>query len=194
MNDVKITKVETIHDGWASLRRYTILYTRNDGTSQELVREVHDHGNAAAVLPYDKARGTVLLVRQFRFSAFINGYRAPLIEACAGLLDGDEPEACARREAEEELGYRLGQLKRIGAPFMSPGAVTEQVTLFIADYDARDRIGPGGGHAAEGEDIEVIEMPFAQAFSMVGDGTITDAKTMILLLYLRLRLAGGFRP
>jgi nudix-type nucleoside diphosphatase (YffH/AdpP family) len=112
-----------------------------------------------------------------------------LIEACAGLLDGDDPETCARREAEEELGYRLSNLKQVCAPFSSPGAVTERLTLFLAEYDSGHRIGPGGGHEAEGEDIEVLEMPFSEAWSLAEKGIIVDAKTVILLAFLRLSLA-----
>jgi nudix-type nucleoside diphosphatase (YffH/AdpP family) len=189
MRNVKIEKVETLSDHWALLRKYTIVYTWKNGRRQTLVREVHDHGNGAAVLPYDPARGTVLLVRQFRLPAFLNGEQEPLIEVCAGLLDGDDPESCVRREAEEELGYRLGNLKQVAAPFTSPGAITERLTLFLAEYDASHRSGPGGGHEAEGEEIEVLEMPFAEAWSLAENGTIADAKTIILLAFLRLRLA-----
>jgi nudix-type nucleoside diphosphatase (YffH/AdpP family) len=189
MKDIEIESVETLSDGWVSLKRYTILYTWKDGRREELVREVHDHGNAAAVLPYDPARRTVLLVRQFRLGAFLNGHPEPLIEACAGLLDGDDPESCAMREAQEELGYRVSNLRRASDIYVSPGAVTEHVTLFLAEYDSDHRVGAGGGHEAEGEEIEVLEMSFAEAWSLVENGTIVDAKTIILLLYLRLSLA-----
>jgi nudix-type nucleoside diphosphatase (YffH/AdpP family) len=189
MKDVKIETVEILSDQWASLKKYTILYTWKDGRRERLIREVHDHGNGAGVLPYDPSRATVLLVRQFRLPAFLNGHPEPLIEACAGLLDGDDPETCARREAEEELGYRLSNLKQVCAPFSSPGAVTERLTLFLAEYDSGHRIGPGGGHEAEGEDIEVLEMPFSEAWSLAEKGIIVDAKTVILLAFLRLSLA-----
>ena len=186
---VEIEGVETLSDQWASLKKYTILYTRTDGRREKLIREVHDHGNGAAVLPYDRARGTVLLARQFRLPAFLSGLPGPLIEVCAGLLDGDDPETCARREAEEELGYRLGSMREVGSPFTSPGAISERLTLFLAEYDAGHRMGPGGGHEAESEDIEVLEMPFADAWSLVEDGTIADAKTIILLAFLRFEIA-----
>jgi len=191
MSDIKIEKVETLSSRWAKLRKYTILYRRSDGRQQSLVREVHDHGNAAAVLPYDPALGKVLLVRQFRLPAYLNGHPEPLLEACAGLLDGDDAETCARREADEELGYRLGTMRKVGNPFMSPGSLTERVTLFLAEYDAAHRIGRGGGHEEEGEDIEVVEMTFGEAWTRVENGTITDAKTVILLAFLRLELAGA---
>jgi nudix-type nucleoside diphosphatase (YffH/AdpP family) len=185
---VEIEKVEALSRGWAKLDRYTLRYQRRDGREDRLIREVHDHGHGAAVLPHDAARGTVLLVRQFRLPAHLAGQDGFLIEACAGLLDGDDPEACARREAEEELGVRIANLRPRGRVFLSPGAVTEQVTLFLADYDEAQRIGEGGGHAHEGEDIEVLELPFAEMRRMVKDGRIMDAKTVLLSLYLESEL------
>lgn len=177
---VKIEKAEPLSHGWARLDRYTLRYQRRDGREDRLVREIHDHGNGAAVLPYDPARGTVLLVRQFRLPAYLAGEDGFLIEACAGLLDGDDPETCARREAGEELGVRVSRLRPQGAVFLSPGAVTEQVSLFLADYDHAAFTGAGGGHAHEGEDIEVLEMPFADMQAMMKDGRIRDAKTLLL--------------
>ena len=185
---VEIEKVEPLSRGWAKLDRYTLRYRRRDGREDRLIREVHDHGHGAAVLPHDAARGTVLLVRQFRLPAQLAGQDGFLIEACAGLLDGDDPEACARREAEEELGVRIANLRPRGKVFLSPGAVTEQVTLFLADYDEAQRIGQGGGHAHEGEDIEVLELPFAEMRRIVKDGRIMDAKTVLLSLYLESEL------
>ncbi|HLF21673.1 MAG TPA: NUDIX domain-containing protein [Aestuariivirga sp.] len=190
MNDrVAIEKAEILSQRWARLTHYTIRYRRRDGRSEILRREVHDHGHGAAVLPHDAGRGTVLLVRQFRLPAYLNdGGDGMLIEACAGLLDGGDPEACARREAEEELGYRLGNLRQVASTFMTPGAVTERLTMFLADYDATNRIGAGGGHPHEGEDIEVLELPLAEAWRMVEDGRIADAKTVMLLQFLKLEL------
>lgn len=181
---VKIETVEPLHRGWAKLDRYSLRYRRRDGREDRLIREVHNHGDGAAVLPYDATRGTVLLVRQFRLPAYLAGGDGFLIEACAGLLEGDDPETCARREAEEELGVRVSGLRRQGTVFLSPGAVTEQLTLFLADYDHAARTGEGGGHAHEGEDIEVLEMPFADMLKMMSDGRIRDAKTVLLGLRL----------
>ena len=185
---VKIVSRETLSKRFVDLSLYTIAYTRSDGAVETLKREVHDHGHGAAVLPYDAARGLVLLVRQFRLPAMLNGEEGHIIEACAGLLDGDDPAACAAREAEEEMGYRLRHLRQVASTFMSPGAVTERLTLFLADYDAGAKVSQGGGHAHEGEDIEVLEMPFAEAFAMAMTGKIIDAKTVMLLMFLQREL------
>lgn len=181
---IVIESVEPLSHRWASLDRYVIRYTRRDGRVERLVREVHDHGHGAAVLPHDRTRDTVLLVRQFRLPVHLSGADGDLLEACAGLLDGDDPAACARREAEEELGYRLSGLRQVASVFSSPGAVTERLTLFLADYREDDRIAPGGGAPGEGEDIEVLELPFATVRAMAAAGRILDAKTLLLILLL----------
>lgn len=185
---VKIEKVEPLSHHWARLDRYVISYRRRDGRTDRLVREVHDHGHGATVLPYDANRKTVLLVKQFRLPAFLNGEDGFIIETCAGLLDGDDPAVCARREAEEEMGFRLRNLRRMASTFMTPGAVTERLTMFLADYDHNDRIGKGGGVEHEGEDIEILEMPFDEVRAMARDGHILDAKTLLLILLLEREL------
>lgn len=185
---IRIEKIETLSQSWAHLKRYTLAYSRRDGRSAMLIREVHDHGHGAAILPYDAGRGTVLLARQFRLPVFLNGETGDIIEVCAGLLDGDPPDVCARREAEEELGYRVTNLRQVASTFMTPGAVTERLTMFLASYRGEDKINDGGGHAAEGEDIEVLEMPFTAAMAMLRDGAIIDAKTVMLLMFLEREL------
>jgi nudix-type nucleoside diphosphatase (YffH/AdpP family) len=185
---VKIEAIDPLSHRWAKLDRYTIRYTRQDGATETLVREVHDHGHGATVLPYDKAQGTVLLVRQFRLPVHLYGGDGFIIEACAGLLDGNDPAECARREAEEELGFRLSNLRQMASTFMTPGAVTERLTMFLADYSHDDRVSDGGGHAHEGEDIEVVEMPFDQLRGMMQKGDIIDAKTVMLIMFLEREL------
>ena len=185
---ITVEKVEPLSRGWAKLDRYTIRYTRGDGGEVVIHREVHDHGHGATVLPYDTQRGTVLLVRQFRLPAYLHDGDGFIIEACAGLLDGDDPAQCAKREAEEELGFRLANLRFMTTVYATPGAVTERLSLFIADYDHQARIGAGGGEAHEGEDIEVMEVPFEEMRRMVQDGRIVDAKTVLLSLFLEREL------
>lgn len=185
---VKILSVDHLSRRWAKLDSYRIAYTRRDGRTDTLVREVHDHGHGACVLPYDRRRGRVLLVRQFRLPALLNGLEGDLIEVCAGLLDGNDPAECARREAEEELGFRISNLRQMASTMMSPGAITERLTLFLADYDISGRISDGGGHPHEGEDIEVLEMPFAEARQLVKSGGIIDAKSVMLVMFLEREL------
>lgn len=168
------------------LRRLDFEQRRQDGTWQPLRREVYDHGNAAALLPYDPARGTVLLVRQIRFVTYLNGYRHPLLEVCAGMLDKDDPETAIIREAEEELGYRITRPLHVFDAFMSPGCFTEKISFFTAVYSERDRTGNGGGLKAEGEDIEVVEMPLDAAVRLITSGGIVDAKTIMLLQWAKL--------
>ena len=160
-------------------------YRRGDGTWQRLDREVFDRKHAAAVLPIDQRRGTVILVRQFRLPPFLTGYREPMVEVIAGALDNDTPDVCARREAMEEAGVEVGDLKEVFHCFMSPGAVTERMHLFVGSYSVR--AGKGGGLQDEGEDIEVLEMPLADAFAMVANGEIVDAKTIMLLQWAQLQ-------
>ncbi|MGO4573165.1 NUDIX domain-containing protein [Microvirga sp. 2TAF3] len=184
---VQIRSVEVLSDDWAILKKVTFDYTRRDGRVETQVRQVYDRGNGAVILPYDPDRGMVLLVRQFRLPAYLSGHPEPLIEACAGLLDDNDPETCIRQEAEEELGYRLPNPERVFQAFMSPGSVTEQLVFFVASYTPDDRIGQGGGAEDEGEDIEVLELSLDEALSMIESGKIVDAKTIMLLQYVKLK-------
>jgi nudix-type nucleoside diphosphatase (YffH/AdpP family) len=188
---IKIRSVEVLSDDWAVLKKTIFDYRRSDGVWETQVRQTYDRGDGAVILPYDRARGTILLVRQFRYPAYATGHKDPLIEACAGLLDEDDPETCIRREAEEELGYRLTHVRRLYAPYMSPGSVTERLWFFVADYSPGDRISDGGGHADEGEDIEVLEMTLDEALGEVAKGGILDAKTIMLVQHLALERAAG---
>jgi nudix-type nucleoside diphosphatase (YffH/AdpP family) len=166
------------------LSEYDIDYRRSDGTWQRQTREIFDRKHAAAVLPIDPKRGTVILVKQFRLPAFLTGHKKPLVEVIAGALDNDAPDVCARREAMEEAGVEVSDLKEVFHCFMSPGAITERMHLFVGHYSAR--ASTGGGLHDEGEDIEVLEMPLADAFAMVERGEIVDAKTIMLLQYAKL--------
>ncbi|MFC0011172.1 NUDIX domain-containing protein [Devosia nitrariae] len=187
---VTIHERRTLAESWGSLTEFEVSHPRRDGTRQTVIREVYDHGSAAAVLLYDPVDAKVVLARQFRLPAHLNGDPAHLIEACAGLLDGDDPETCARREAEEEVGVRPSSLTFLFNVYTSPGSVTEKCACFIGYYSPNDRLTDGGGLAHEGEDIEVIELDFEAAYAMIGRGEIIDAKTILMLQWLALNRQG----
>lgn len=184
---IRIRSEEVLSDEWAVLKRTVFDYRRSDGVWETQIRQTYDRGDGATILPYDPQRGTVLLVKQFRYPAYATGHKEALIEACAGLLDEDDPETCIRREAEEELGYRLRDVRRLYAPYMSPGSVTERLWFYVAEYSPADRISDGGGHADEGEDIEVLEMTLDEAMAHILNGTLIDAKTIMLVQHLALQ-------
>ena len=184
---VAVDRVEVISDGWHVLRRTTFSYRRRDGVIESQQRETYDRGNGATILLYDAARRTVLLTRQFRYPAYVNGHPdGVLIETAAGLLDDDAPEVAIRREASEELGVRVGELRHVFDLYMSPGSVTERLHFYVAAYAPDDRVDAGGGLAEEGEDIEVLELSIDDALAGISDGRIVDAKTVILLQWAAL--------
>lgn len=185
---VRIKDVRILSDARYLLKSTTFDYRRANGEWQTQTREVYDRGNAATLLPYNLAGRTVVLVRQFRLPAYVNGHDDLLIEAAAGMLDDASPEQRIRAEAEEETGYRLHDVKKVFEAFMSPGAVTEKLHFFVAEYEAAMRVSSGGGLADEGEDIEVLELPIDQALAMIADGRIADAKTIMLLQYAALHI------
>jgi len=185
--DVVVRRVELTSQGWHVLRRTTFDYRRRDGRWTTLERETYDRGNGATVLPYDTERGHVLLTRQFRYPAYVNDHPdGMLVEAAAGLLDGDAPLTAVRREAAEELGVTLGTLTHVLDAYMSPGSITERLHFYAAPYTAADLTAPGGGLEEEGEDIEVLDLPFTEALAMAHDGRIADAKTILLLQWAAL--------
>jgi nudix-type nucleoside diphosphatase (YffH/AdpP family) len=185
--DVVVRDVEVTSDGWHVLRRTTYDYRRRNGQWVTEQRETYDRGNGAAILPYDRERGTVLLTRQFRYPVYVNGHPDGLfVEAAAGLLDADDPETAIRREAAEELGVRIGELQHVFDAYMSPGSVTERIHFYAAPYTPADRVDAGGGLPEDGEDIEVLELPFAEALAMTADGRIADGKTIMLLQWAAL--------
>lgn len=191
---VRVREVKLLSDHWYVLKAATFDFRRRDGRWQQLERETYDRGNGAAILLYDLTRRTVVLTRQFRFPAWVNGHDELLVEVPAGLLDESSPEECIRAEAEQEAGYRVRTPRKVFDAFMSPGAVTERIHCFVAEYDAADRIGSGGGLEAEGEDIEVFELPFDEAMALIDSGGIRDAKTIMLLQHAALHLFAAPRP
>lgn len=183
MTDPIIEKTETLFQGWG---RYLRLHLRfEDGTAY--AREIEDHGDAACVLPFDPGRKTVMLVRQPRAPLTYRGEQEHLWEAPAGILDEPDPEACARREAMEEVGLKLGALHPLGSFWPMPGVSAERIHLFLAPYAEADRTSQGGGLAEENEAIEVVEMPIREAAQLMAAGRIRDLKTFALLQALQLR-------
>lgn len=185
---VRVKDVRILSDDYYTLKKNTFEFRRANGEWQTQTRETYDRGNCATVLPYNLAQRSVVLVRQFRYPAFVNGYDDLLIEAAAGVLDGEAPEVRIRAEAEEETGYRLGEIRKVFEAFMSPGSITEKLHFFVAEYQPSMQVGNGGGIASEGEDIEVLELQIDQALAMIGDGRIADAKTIMLLQYAALNI------
>ncbi|SMQ23189.1 nudix-type nucleoside diphosphatase, YffH/AdpP family [Pseudomonas helmanticensis] len=183
--NVRIVAQHLLSDNWYILKKIDFELQRRDGSWQTQTREVYDRGNGATIALYNLAQRTVILTRQFRIPAFVNGHDGYLIETAAGLLDNASPEERIRLEAEEETGYRVRSVRKVYEAFMSPGSVTERLYFFIGEYHPEDRISAGGGLAEEGEDIEVLELPFDEALAMVNDGRIMDGKTIILLLHLK---------
>lgn len=183
---VKIISSHLLAENWGRLTSTTLDYQRRDGAVQRLHREVYDHGNAAAMLLHNPLTDRVLLVRQFRYPAMLNGDAPHMLEVCAGLLDGNAPAEAAAREALEETGHAPRSVRFVCHAYASPGSLTEKVSLFIGEYDQTTRRTDGGGLIEEGEDIELVELDFSQALTMTRQGGITDAKTIILLQHLAL--------
>lgn len=187
INNVKVLETKILSDNWYILKKITYEYQKSNGPVQTQTREAYDRGNGATILLYNKDQKTVILTRQFRLPTFINGNNTGmLIEACAGLLDKDNPEDCIRRETEEETGYKVSEVRKVFEAYMSPGSVTEILYFFIAEYSTAMKVNDGGGIEHEEENIEVLEIPFVQALAMVDSGEIKDAKTIMLIQYLRL--------
>ncbi len=185
---IRVKDVRVLSKGHFKFDAVTFDWRRKTGEWQTLEREVLDRGDAATLLPYNLGTRTVVLVKQFRYPAYANGYDELLIEAAAGLLDDASPEERIRLEAEEETGYRLHDVQKIFEAFMSPGAITEKIHFFIAEYEPSMRVSDGGGLADEGEEIEVLELSIDEALAMIADGRIIDAKTIMLLQYAALQI------
>jgi nudix-type nucleoside diphosphatase (YffH/AdpP family) len=187
IDKVKILDTEILSSNWYTLKKLTYQFQKNNGEWQTQKREAYDRGNGATILLYNKEQQTVILTRQFRLPTYINGNETGmLIEACAGLLDKDNPEDCIRRETEEETGYKVSHVEKIFEAYMSPGSVTELIYFFIAEYSSAMKMHEGGGIDHEQEDIEVLEIPIDVAYKMIGSGEIRDGKTIMLLQYIKL--------
>jgi len=187
INNIKILNAEVLSDNWYTLRKITYEYEKKNGTVVKQSREAYDRGNGATILLYNTEQQTVILTKQFRLPTYINGNESGmLIEACAGLLDKDNAEDCIRRETEEETGYKLTDVRKVFEAYMSPGSVTEILYFFVGEYASSMKVNEGGGIDQEEENIEVLELPFYKAVSMITNGEIKDGKTIMLLQYLQL--------
>lgn len=185
----EITSLEARHEGWSS---YYVAHVRlPDGA--EVKREIEDHGLAVGVLPYDPDRRVAMLIRQFRVAAFFAARVDSLLECPAGLLEEDDPAEGIRREALEEVGLRLGTLEPVATVWTMPGVSTERMHLFLAPYNADDRVGEGGGLADEHENIVVEEIPLSELAALADAGRVDDMKTFCLVQCLRVRRPELFR-
>jgi nudix-type nucleoside diphosphatase (YffH/AdpP family) len=185
---IRVKNVRLLSDNHYTLKTTTLEWRRTSGEWQTQHRETYDRGNGATLLPYNLARRRVVLVKQFRYPAYVNGCDDLLIEAAAGLLDNESPENRIRAEAEEEIGYRLRDIRKIFEAYMSPGSVTEKLHFFVGEYQPDMKVGDGGGNPDEGEDIEVLELSIDEALAMIAQGRILDAKTIMLLQYAALNI------
>lgn len=184
---IKIKQTDLLSHNWYLLNNVTFDFLRKDGVWVTQKREVYDRGNGAGILLYNREQKTIILTRQFRLPAYLNGNETGMmVEVCAGLLDQDHPEQCIIRETEEETGYRIQSVQKIMEAYMSPGAITEILHLFIGEYDASMKVNDGGGLEHEQEEIEVIEIAFEDAYKMIATGEIKDAKTILLLQYAKI--------
>lgn len=185
---IKIKKTDLLSDNWYILNKVTFDYQKKDSTWVTQKREVYDRGNGAAILLYNSQKKTVILTRQFRLPTYLNGNESGMmIEVCAGLLDQDNPEQCIIRETEEETGYRIIKVDKVMETYMSPGAVTEILYLFVGKYDESMRVSDGGGVEHEEENIDVLEMSYDEAYAMIESGQIKDAKTILLLQHAKIK-------
>lgn len=186
---VKIVEKKLLSDNWYKLYKYTYEVTDPHGKTLTQTREAYDRGNGAVILLYNRHFKTIILTRQFRLPTFVNGNAdGMMVEACAGLLDQDNPEDCIRRETEEETGYRIEHVHKIYEAYMSPGSVTEILHFFTGEYSKDQKVNEGGGVDHEQENIEVLELNFEDAWNMITTGEIRDAKTIMLLQYARINL------
>ncbi len=183
---IKNIKTEVLSDNWYILRKVTFDFLQKNGEWQTQSREAYDRGNGAVILLYNQESKTVILTRQFRMPTYLNGNPdGMMIEACAGLLDADNPEDCIRKETQEETGYQITDVQKIFEVYMSPGSVTEILYFFVASYTKEQKINEGGG-VDEEEEIDVLELDFQKALDMIKTGEIKDAKTIMLLQYVQI--------
>lgn len=180
---LKIKDTKILSEEYYTLKKVEFDRENSKGERQTQTREVFERGNSVAILLYNK-QGKVILTRQFRLPTYLNGNDSGmLLEVCAGMLEKDDTDPMERmlKEVEEETGYRLSEAKKVFEAYLSPGAVTELIHFFVAEYTDDMKVSEGGGLESEQEDIEVLEIDFDKAYEMISTGEIRDAKTIMLL-------------
>ncbi|OBQ54151.1 GDP-mannose pyrophosphatase NudK [Tamlana sp. s12] len=189
MTDPKIKNIESslLSDNYYILKKFSFDFLMSNGKWVNQMREVYDRGDGAGILLYNTLKKTVILTKQFRMPTYLNeNSDGMLVEICAGMLDKDNPEACVIRETEEEVGYRLKEVKKVFEAYSSPGVMTEKMHFFIGEYTDDMKVSSGGGLEEEHEDIEVLEIPFSEAIKMLSQGEIHDTRTIVLLQYAQI--------
>ncbi|MFI2743244.1 NUDIX domain-containing protein [Zhouia sp. PK063] len=185
INKINIKNTTILAKNWGTLSKIDFDFTNSNNETHELSREVYDHGDGASILLYNLEKKTVILTKQFRMPFYLHDRNEGMsIEACAGLLDGDDPETCAKREALEETGFQVTNLEKVCEVYASPGSLSEFLYLYVAEYTDADKIEKGGGLDEEFEDIEILELPFSEALALIKKGKIQDSKTVILLQHI----------
>jgi nudix-type nucleoside diphosphatase (YffH/AdpP family) len=186
-DDIAITKTQILSDNFYTLKQISYQYKTEEGVIKEAKREVYDRGNGVAVLLYNRQNNTVILTKQFRLPTYVNANPSGMmIEVCAGSLEKENPEECVIREIQEETGYKIPKVEKIFESFMSPGAVTEILHFYVAEYHQEMKVNEGGGLDEEHENIEVLELDFKEAYQMISSGKIKDSKTIMLLQYAKI--------
>lgn len=184
---LKNIKSKLLSNNYYILKKLTFDYKMSNGHWVTQSREVYNRGDGAGILLYNKEKQTVILTKQFRMPTYMNGNKdGLLVEITAGMLDLDNPVDCIIRETEEEVGYRVKDVKKIYEAYTSPGVMTEKMHFFIAEYTQAMKVSNGGGLEIEHEDIEVLEIPFINAVNMLNNGEIHDMRTIVLLQYAQI--------
>lgn len=187
---VSIISTEILSNNFFPLKKVKFELEKQDGTTEEISREVYQSSNGATALLFNREKTTVVLTRQFRLPAYLNKSKTGmLLETCAGIVEENEnPQEAIVREIEEETGYAVTNVKKVFEMYMTPGSVAEMLYFFVAEYTPQQKVGDGGGLEDESEDIEVIEIPFEEAYDKIQSGEIKDAKTALLLQYAKINL------
>lgn len=189
MAQVKIKEEKILSNNHYLLKEVQFDIQKKNGEWETQKREVFDHGNAVTALLYNTEERTIILTRQFRVATFLNGNSSGMLtETPAGLLaDNEPPEEAILREIKEETGYELTGIQKVFEAYSSAGSLTELIYYYVAPYTRAQKVGKGGGLEEEGEELKIMEVPFAEAVEMVEKGEIRDAKTILLIQYALLK-------